>query len=363
MSYIGNQPPDIGAYEVQSFDGGGTEFTLQRAATTPSVLLFIDGVRQTPTDAYSVSGTTLTTTGTTPSGTDNVTVMFMGDVVDIGTPSDDTVSTAKIQDDAVTSAKIADGTIATADIADDAVTADKLANSINTEIAANTAKVTNATHTGDVTGATALTIAADAVDIAMLSATGTASATTFLRGDNAWASPSSGLNLITSATNNTAVAQWNFGDCFDDGYRVYLVQVAALPVASAQEIRLKIGVSNLSSYESFGFTLFERDAAGNETTINSTSADYIDVNNTGGAGEPPSFNLYIYNPLSSTEATQVVGQSVYYHTSGGSYAQAIVGAMATSAASSPSMALACSSGNIGSSSYTARVSIYGLAES
>ena len=167
MSYIGNQPPDTGAYDVESFNGGGTSFTLKRAATTPSILLFIDGVRQTPTDAYSVSGVTLTTTATTPSGTDNVTVMFMGDVVDIGTPSADTVSTAKIQDDAVTAAK--------------------LANSINTEIAANTAKVTNATHTGDVTGATALTIAADAVDIAMLSATGTADATTFLRGDNAWA--------------------------------------------------------------------------------------------------------------------------------------------------------------------------------
>lgn len=74
-----------------------------------------------------------------------------------------------------------DGAVGTSNIADDAVTADKLANSINTEIAANTAKtgittsqanaitantakVTNATHTGDVTGATALTIAADAVD-------------------------------------------------------------------------------------------------------------------------------------------------------------------------------------------------------
>jgi hypothetical protein len=77
-------------------------------------------------------------------------------------------------------------------VKDDAIDADKLANSINTEIAANTAKVTNATHTGDVTGATALTIAADAVDIAMLSATGTASASTFLRGDNAWAAPVSG---------------------------------------------------------------------------------------------------------------------------------------------------------------------------
>ena len=101
-------------------------------------------------------------------------------------PADDAVTTAMLQDDSVTSAKIDDGTIDTIDIADDAVTADKLANAINTSIAANTSKVTNATHTGDVTGATALTIANDAVDIAMLSATGTASATTFLRGDNAW---------------------------------------------------------------------------------------------------------------------------------------------------------------------------------
>jgi len=77
--------------------------------------------------------------------------------------------------------------LTTADIADDAVTVDKVANAINTSIAANTSKVTNATHTGDVTGATALTIATDAVDIAMLSATGTASSSTFLRGDNAWA--------------------------------------------------------------------------------------------------------------------------------------------------------------------------------
>jgi len=89
---------------------------------------------------------------------------------------------------ALTSSDIVDGAVTTDKIVDDAVTDVKVANAINTSIAANTAKVTNATHTGDVTGATALTIATDAVDIAMLSATGTADSTTFLRGDNAWAS-------------------------------------------------------------------------------------------------------------------------------------------------------------------------------
>ena len=46
------------------------------------------------------------------------------------------------------------GTIASARIADDAITTAKLANSINTEIAANTAKVTNSTSASDLTSGT-----------------------------------------------------------------------------------------------------------------------------------------------------------------------------------------------------------------
>jgi hypothetical protein len=58
----------------------------------------------------------------------------------------------------------------------------------NAAVVLNTAKVTNATHTGDVTGDTVLTIAAGAVDLSMLSAGGTPSISTFLRGDNSWSS-------------------------------------------------------------------------------------------------------------------------------------------------------------------------------
>jgi hypothetical protein len=117
------------------------------------------------------------------------------------TIADDAITTAKIADDAITTALIADDAITTALIADDAVTADHLANSINSAITANTAKVTNAitTHTGDVTGGAALTIAVDAVDIPMLSATGSPSNTTFLRGDNAWAEVAAGVDIQSSA--------------------------------------------------------------------------------------------------------------------------------------------------------------------
>ena len=83
-------------------------------------------------------------------------------------PATNSVATAMIQAGAVTTDRIATGAVATDRIADDAVTAAKLANSINTEIAANTAKVSNATHTGDVTGSTALTIATGAVETGMI---------------------------------------------------------------------------------------------------------------------------------------------------------------------------------------------------
>ena len=68
----------------------------------------------------------------------------------------------------LTSSDITDGIITTTKIADDAATADKIANAVNTSIANNTAKTTNATHSGEVTGSGALTIADNVVDEANL---------------------------------------------------------------------------------------------------------------------------------------------------------------------------------------------------
>lgn len=93
----------------------------------------------------------------------------------------------------------------------------------NAAVLLNTAKITNANHTGDVTGATVLTIAVGAVDIAMLSATGTPDATNFLRGDNTWAVPA-GLAGVTSINADTTAAQLLAGTAS----RISLVDAAAL---------------------------------------------------------------------------------------------------------------------------------------
>jgi len=159
--------------------------------------------------------------------------------------ADNAVTTAKLNADAVTGAKIADdaidsehytdGSIDTAHIADDAVTEDKLANAINTAIAANTAKtgittsqanaitantakVTNATHSGEVTGATALTIADNVVDEANLKVSNTPTNGYFLSaqsgntGGLTWAEvdalPSQSSNSGKYLTTNGSAASW-----------------------------------------------------------------------------------------------------------------------------------------------------------
>ena len=67
----------------------------------------------------------------------------------------------------------------------------------NIAVALAATVTTNANLTGDVTSSgNATTIATDAVDIAMLSATGTAGSATFLRGDNTWASAGGGPVIL-----------------------------------------------------------------------------------------------------------------------------------------------------------------------
>jgi len=193
-------------------------------------LVGVNGVMQEPDDTgangFKVSGSNVVFSSPPASG-DTFWAVYQGQNVDIGTPSNDVVDTVHIKDNAITADKIAAGAVVadiaaggvtTTKIADDAVTADKLANSINTEIAANTAKTTNATHSGEVTGATTLTIADNVVDEANLKVSNTPTNGYFLSaqsgntGGMTWAEvdalPSQSSNSGKYLTTNGSAASW-----------------------------------------------------------------------------------------------------------------------------------------------------------
>jgi len=128
------------AYQTGTGDDTVTPITtLNRSVpAAEDIMVMLNGVTQVPGTDYNVSGTTLTFT-TAPVAGMNILVYFLGIAANIGTPSDGTVTTAKIVDANVTTAKIADANVTTAKIASDAITTAKIADSTvtNAKVASN----------------------------------------------------------------------------------------------------------------------------------------------------------------------------------------------------------------------------------
>ena len=132
MPFIG-QEPLVGGYHVldnittsstntYNLALGGVAFSPESAN---HLLVSLNGVIQKPGGAFSVGGSQITfiPSSGTLSNSDSIDfIIALGDALNIGTPSDNTITTAKIMDNAVVSTKIAN----------DAVTGAKIAPTITT---------------------------------------------------------------------------------------------------------------------------------------------------------------------------------------------------------------------------------------
>ena len=106
MAYIG-KAPQSGRYSILddisgSFTGstpGPFNLTVNGTAISPgneaNLIVSISGVIQEPQTAYVVTGSTITFTSN-PSATDTFFGTVLGDVFDIGTPTDSTVSASSL---------------------------------------------------------------------------------------------------------------------------------------------------------------------------------------------------------------------------------------------------------------------------
>jgi hypothetical protein len=180
MAYIGKQPI-VGNYQVLDAIVATTTDTYALTKDTVAVfpqtpsncIVSLNGVIQAPVGSYTISGSNIVFDSAL-TGTDSIDfITVLGDVLSIGTPTDGTVTTAKLVDSSVTTAKLNDGS----------------------------------------------------VSLAKLTATGTQDATTFLRGDNTFQTigvntPFFQARKITTqsvAQNVTTVVLFDSEDFDDDG--------------------------------------------------------------------------------------------------------------------------------------------------
>ena len=109
MSYIGKQPV-VGNFQkcdAISVVNGQAAYTLNvgGAAVTPEnanhMLVSLNGVLQAPGDSFTISGSTLTFASNLATGDVIDFVIILGDVLDLGAPSDGTVTAAKVANDLI----------------------------------------------------------------------------------------------------------------------------------------------------------------------------------------------------------------------------------------------------------------------
>jgi hypothetical protein len=125
MAYIGTKPT-IGNFQICdaiSVVNGQAAYTMQVGSvnvipqSANHMIVSLNGVIQKPGSSFTVSGSTITFASNLATGDVIDFIQILGDVLDLGTPSDATVTTAKLADSAVTAAKITDSTITAAKLA------------------------------------------------------------------------------------------------------------------------------------------------------------------------------------------------------------------------------------------------------
>ena len=133
-----------------SFNGSAYRFVLSDPGTVAEQhIVSVNGVVQKPnsgtsqpSEGFAIDGSSIIFSSAPPSGADFF-IFTIGSTVNIGTPSDGTVSTSKLASGAVTTAKIADLNVTTAKIASNAITTGTIMGS-----AVTTAKIADDAVTG-----------------------------------------------------------------------------------------------------------------------------------------------------------------------------------------------------------------------
>ena len=284
MPFLGKSPADgnnnVLMDAITTSATATYNLTKDSTAYTPisaqSLMVSLNGVTQAPIAAYTVSGSTIVfASALTSNDVIDYIIAFEGPIKNVGVSdiSAGTLTTSMLADDAITVAKMAvnsvdsdqyvDGSIDLVHMSANSVDSDQYVDgSIDTAHIAND-QITNAL------------MADDAVGVAQLSATGTASSSTFLRGDNSWVAVGGAYNTwLVKTTTYTALV----GDQIicNHASTAFTVTLPASPSAGNTVVLHNAGAA-LVTVGRNSSNINSTAADGELTTGNSTQLVYVDA--------------------------------------------------------------------------------------
>ena len=339
-SYIGREPA-IGNFvklDAISVVNGQAAYTMQSGSvnfvpeSANHMLVSLNGVIQSPGSSFTVSGSTITFSSNLVTGDVINFIMVYGNVLDIGTPSDDTISTTKLQNTSVTAAKLATDAVETAKIQNDAVTTDKI-NLISTS---STPSLEAKGTAGQTDGYIQLNCEQNSHGIKLkspphsagqsytLTFPSTAPATDkFLQTNSSGVlsfadAGGGGMTFISSSTPSSSVATIGFEGVFSSTYRSYKIIVSGIGIATNNSDMIYKFYTGTNTEHTSGYywslgTSNRNGSSINENSDNDSSARF--ASNTSNDSDTISGEIIVFNPYVSSTKTTTITQFLHRYSS------------------------------------------------
>ena len=321
MPYLG-QNPTVGNFvkldSISTVDGQATyNLTLDSSAFTPEsanhMLVVVNGIVQSPTTNYTVSGSTITFTGNLVTGDVINEIRVFGDVLNIGTPSDATVTNAKTNFVSTSSA-------AGLSIKGDGTTDGTL--QLNCSQNSHGIKLASPAHSAGQSYTIKLPTENIAADKIMKVASITGSGTSAVGQMSFVDEPSGGMTLLqsTSISSGTATVDFN-SSLITSTYKVYVFHVIELfdsVTSGSNGFGLRFSSDNGSSVASSGYrTVNRRNNEGGTTdySIQGSTISEMRVTELVGVyhgmstGEGISMVIKVFDPTGSGQ-TKLISEGV-----------------------------------------------------
>ena len=276
MAYIGKQPV-VGNFQkcdAITVVNGQAAYTMQVGGVNVNpesenhMLVSLNGVLQAPVDSFTISGSTITFASNLATGDVIDFIMLLGNVLDLGTPSDNTVTAAKLNDDI---------------------------------ISGQTALASEPADTDEFLVSDAGTL--KRIDYSLIKGTG-------------------GVVLLNTTSVSAGSSSISIDGHFTTDYKTYIFEYYDFEMTSGAsgEPRLRLNFSGSaytsSNYRSIsGGTQTASDGNGADTNYAAWNTDYITINTgynypeDGDAGAVG--RIYLYNPLSTSNYKTAEGTASY----------------------------------------------------